>query len=762
MRYVIAFVVCLLGHSGYGQNQNNHWVIGSNYAISFTGTAISTTTSAAQTPNDRRAAAYSSAAGDLLFYVDHQTLFYADGTPMPDGNFSEFAFENVFIPDPGSADRVYLVRSKLTGGLDYSLIDLTANSNLGAIVEGQKEVEFFAVGGRLMVASKADGSGYWLISADNNNGDNFCFIRTFDVSASGISAHAETSATWTWIGWYNELDDARLSPDCSKIAIAFKGHYIALFEYDNETGGVTNTLSGSVDNDSGFSTYTRLEFSPSSEFLYTTGDNHTIKQFNLTSFVASSIDASEFQVTGCGFGTNCAHDMKLGPDGSIYIINTASSTIDRIQNPDVAGAGCNYETNIASYAGGADMRFPRTPNLACGVFLSVSPEVTDVCLGEATDFNLFSSQTPDAVFWDFGDPNAVNDEDTSTEINPSYTYSEPGSYIVTVEATFGEDIQFFELEANVFSFPDLFLEDAYTLCEGDVLVLNPGEADSYSWNQGSSESTLEVTSGGVYTVTGANEPCASEVSTTVTEIAAPIVNLGPDLFLCDDAPVTLDNVQPVLWSNGSNGTELVVNESGSYFATASNACFVVSDTVNVLYVVAPVLGLPGETRVCEGDTVVLNATVPNASVVWTTPSGTSTNPVLEVVESGEYELVIDLYGCIYTDAVEVEIIPFIDPSQVVMPNIFSPNRDGTNDLYRPHYLLNPDLNLCNVPVFNADLRIYNRWGGLITEGACSWDGKTENGEELSEGQYFYIVDYSAQCLNSGGERNLTGTIKLVR
>ena len=762
MRLFITVFAALAACITHGQNQNNNWIIGADYALNFNDGTITASGSAASTLNDRRGAAYSDATGNLLFYVDHQTLYYANGSLMPDGSFVEFAYENVFIPKPGAPNEVYLVRSKLTGGLDYTLIDLTANSNLGAIVEGQKEIDFFAVGGRLMVATKPDGSGYWLISADNNNGDNFCFIRTFEVSSTGISEHAETSATWIWIGWNNELDDARLSGDCSKIAIAFKGHYIALFEYDNEIGDVTNTLSNSVDNNSSFTTYTRLEFSPSGQYLYTTGDNHTIKQFDVSSFVASTIDASEFVVTSCGFGTTCAHDLKLGPDGSIYIINTASGTIDRIQNPDVAGAGCNYETNLAPYSGGSDMRFPRTPNLTCGVFLAVSPEVTDVCLGDITEFNLFSNQSPDAVFWDFGDPNALDDEDTSTEINPTYTYGEPGSYTVTVDATFGEETQSFELIANVFTYPDLFLEDEYTLCAGDVLVLNPGEAQNYQWNQGSVSNTLDVSTGGVYSVVGSNGPCSTEVITTVNEIEAPVVNLGPDLFLCDDGPVTLDNVQPVLWSNGTTGLELEVTESGTYYGTASNTCFVVSDTVNVLYVVAPVLGLPAETRVCEGDTVVLNATVPNANVVWSTPNGNTNSPIIEVVETGDYALTIDLYGCLFYDDVAVEIIPFIDPSQVVMPNIFSPNKDGTNDLYRPHYKLNPDLNLCNVPVFDANLRIYNRWGGQITDGACSWNGKTEDGNELSEGTYFYIIDFSAQCLNAGGERNLTGTIKLVR
>lgn len=761
MRLFLALYALVLTSFATGQNQNNTWVFADGYSLAFNGGSVTAGTSAAETLNDRRASAYSDASGNLLIYVDHQTLFYADGTPMPDGGFSQFSFENVFIPKPGSTNQVYLVRSKLSGGLDYTLIDLAANSGLGAIVEGEKEVGFFAVGGRLMVATKPDGSGFWLISADNNNGDNLCFIRTFDVNATEIAFHSLGSATWTWVGWYDELDDATLSPDCSLIAVSFKGHYIGLFNYDNEVGEVTGNWSSSIDNTSGLSARTRLVFSPSSEYLYTTGDNYTLTQFEINQN-ATLTQGTLFNVTQCTFFSDCVSDVKLGPDGMIYVINNENQRIDRVENPDAAGAACNFVTNVAPYNGGEGMFFPRTPNFTCGAFLNVSPEATDVCLGDETSFSLFSNQSPDAVFWDFGDPNALNGEDTSTDINPSYTYSEPGSFNVTVEATFGENIQYFELIANVFAFPVLGLNEAYIVCAGETLTLDPGEALSYQWNEGSTSSELEVSTGGEFSVMGSNGACSTEVITVVTLVSEPVVDLGPDLFICDDALVELDNVQPVVWSNGSTGTALEVSETGTYFATATNECFVVSDTLNVLYVIAPQLGLPAETSVCEGDTVVLNATVPNANVVWLTPNGSTNNPILEVVETGEYTLTVDLYGCIFTDEVEVEIIPYIDPSKVVMPNVFSPNQDGVNDVYRPLYLLNPNLNLCNVSVFDADLRIFNRWGGQIADGVCSWNGKTEDGDELGEGVYFYIVDYSARCLNAGGERNLTGTIKLVR
>lgn len=68
-----------------------------------------------------------------------------------------------------------------------------------------------------------------------------------------------------------------------------------------------------------------------------------------------------------------------------------------------------------------------------------------------------------------------------------------------------------------------------------------------------------------------------------------------------------------------------------------------------------------------------------------------------------------------------------------LPNAFSPNGDGANDLYTPF----PGWRF----IQKIDLQVFNRWGNLVfqTENpAINWNGTTGNGKELSSGTYFYV------------------------
>jgi gliding motility-associated-like protein len=77
------------------------------------------------------------------------------------------------------------------------------------------------------------------------------------------------------------------------------------------------------------------------------------------------------------------------------------------------------------------------------------------------------------------------------------------------------------------------------------------------------------------------------------------------------------------------------------------------------------------------------------------------------------------------------------------PNIFTPNNDGTNDLYF--------VNVENVEFFEAT--ISNRWGNIMSELKSPmqpWDGKTD-GKEASEGVYYIqykAVDYGGNTIEN--------------
>ena len=94
-----------------------------------------------------------------------------------------------------------------------------------------------------------------------------------------------------------------------------------------------------------------------------------------------------------------------------------------------------------------------------------------------------------------------------------------------------------------------------------------------------------------------------------------------------------------------------------------------------------------------------------------------------------------------------------------LPNAFTPNGDGANDLYTPF--------LGWRFVQSVDMQIFNRWGNLVfqtTDPNISWSGKNETGKELSEGTYFYVCKVyesrvSGIVLRPGV---LRGYIELVR
>jgi gliding motility-associated-like protein len=134
------------------------------------------------------------------------------------------------------------------------------------------------------------------------------------------------------------------------------------------------------------------------------------------------------------------------------------------------------------------------------------------------------------------------------------------------------------------------------------------------------------------------------------------------------------------------------------------------------------------------------------SNLLTDPSSLSPNTVA-LSNNTSFQLVVTTaYGC--TD--EASIVVWVY-SKLYMPNSFSPNGDGHNDVFRV-----PN----NVPLDLKEFSIYDRWGTRvfttkdITKG---WDGRT-NGALQNSGTFIYVV----RGRDSNGEVNLKGTVTLIR
>ena len=72
-------------------------------------------------------------------------------------------------------------------------------------------------------------------------------------------------------------------------------------------------------------------------------------------------------------------------------------------------------------------------------------------------------------------------------------------------------------------------------------------------------------------------------------------------------------------------------------------------------------------------------------------------------------------------------------SNIILPNVFTPNFDSINDVFRPYL----------DEIKEVNFSIYNRYGSLICETARVygfWDGRTTSGEPCTDGTYFCVLN----------------------
>lgn len=136
-----------------------------------------------------------------------------------------------------------------------------------------------------------------------------------------------------------------------------------------------------------------------------------------------------------------------------------------------------------------------------------------------------------------------------------------------------------------------------------------------------------------------------------------------------------------------------------------------------------------------------------------TTASASISPVTVYTQPGTYTVILYASKGSCQDT-SMQTIHVDIPSKLEIPNVFTPNGDGINDVFFLH--------VSNQDEITAS--IFDRWGHKVyeitsTTGNIAWDGKTDVGRDATAGVYFYIIKATGK---DGQSYNTKGTITLYK
>ncbi len=233
-------------------------------------------------------------------------------------------------------------------------------------------------------------------------------------------------------------------------------------------------------------------------------------------------------------------------------------------------------------------------------------------------------------------------------INQTFQVISAGIYHVTIINSDGCQASD---TVTVLPIPFANLGNDTTICSG-VLPLDAGNIGStYTWQDGSTQQTFQVTNSGTYWVEVDNGTCTS-LDTIVVNMNGPIVNLGPDIVTCNPI-VTLDAQNSGViynWQDGSTNQTFTTSAMGAYYVniTDANGC-TGSDTIQISQGSINV-DLGNDTTLCAGMTLTLGAQNNGATYLW---QDGSTNQTFNVSTPGDYWVQVQDGICQATDTISV-------------------------------------------------------------------------------------------------------------
>ena len=320
----------------------------------------------------------------------------------------------------------------------------------------------------------------------------------------------------------------------------------------------------------------------------------------------------------------------------------------------------------------------------------------------------------------------------------------------------------------VIDLPNVDLGPDTAICAGESFTFNAGNPGyTFNWDSGEISQSIEVQNEGLYGVVLTDKfGCSGSdsVSLSLDTVNNPFsqtqqnfcegdtVSIYPNAYDVDDQFYWLIGGQLI------SGDTLKVWYEGTYEAVVQS--YHCRDTFyyNTIQLDTPhveITILDGNAPYCfDYQTALLGVVGQGSSllnVYWTQQAEWASS--IEVNQPGVQQALVDDGNC--SSQIEIELKEYCAPL-LFIPNAFTPNGDGTNDVWLP------------VASYTEEylLLIFDRWGKVIFETSdpsTGWAGNSLEGRPLPIGVYVYKLDYSYDSAFGGaGKNQRLGRVTLVR
>jgi gliding motility-associated-like protein len=368
--------------------------------------------------------------------------------------------------------------------------------------------------------------------------------------------------------------------------------------------------------------------------------------------------------------------------------------------------------------------------------------------------------------WYFGDG------EVSSQINPVHSFLSAGSYTVKLVATATGGCQDSTTHiVTVHGNPTVTANNDLTLCRDKSIQLQAAGAQLYEWTpaQGLScddcpNPVATPLTTATYIVKGINNFGCPGYDTVAITVFQPIqINASPDAVICAKQSINLlaSGADSYIWSPAQSLSSAVVADPVATPAVTTqyrvigfdgHNCFTDTAYVSITVNPVPTLQLGPDLTLPTGTIHPFNPVTTKGPIVlwqWTPATNLSCNncPDPSATVKNDityYTLIENIYGCTAIDSVNIKT--FCEGSQVFIPNAFTPDGDGINDILM--------VRAKGVEVVRS-IRIFTRWGELIFEktnfppntSSYGWDGKIRGVTAPAE-VYVYTAEVTCDNLQT--------------